>query len=87
MIVCPESAGHIILNYKKISREYSFSRGGSNTETNVSPFDDYPSLFLTKNGFGFSFDTKTMVSEKTHRGGAGEALGNRRKTFQIYTAV
>jgi hypothetical protein len=37
MIIYPDGGGHIILNYKKISREYSFSRGGSNTETNASP--------------------------------------------------
>jgi site-specific DNA recombinase len=55
MIIYPDGGGHIILNYKKISRECSFSRGGSNTETNASPFVNYRTSFSLKNGFGFSF--------------------------------
>jgi hypothetical protein len=53
MIARLNGGGRIILNYKKISREYSFPKGGSNTETNASPFADNPNLFLTENGFGF----------------------------------
>jgi hypothetical protein len=49
MIIYPDGGGHIILNYKKISREYSFSRGGSNTETNASPL-----LILLLNGVYYS---------------------------------
>jgi hypothetical protein len=43
MTIYPDGGGHIILNYKQISREYSFSRGGSNTETNASPEENNPS--------------------------------------------
>jgi len=56
MTIYPDGGGHIILNYKQISREYSFSRGGSNTETNASPEENNPSCdgsdFLVPSCFG-----------------------------------
>jgi hypothetical protein len=35
--IYPDGGGHIILDYKKISRESPFSKSGSNMETNASP--------------------------------------------------
>jgi site-specific DNA recombinase len=39
IILYPDGTGHIIMNYKKILRNFSFSKGGSNLETNASPID------------------------------------------------
>lgn len=42
IILYPDGTGHIIMNYKKILRNFSFSKGGSNLETNASPSTKHP---------------------------------------------
>jgi hypothetical protein len=83
VIICLNGGGHIILNYKKISREYSFSRGGSNTETNASPLINHP------NCKGSDFFVLLDALPFSHPNGWKEALFStllvvvgRRKSFQ-----
>jgi hypothetical protein len=58
VIICLNGGGYIILNDKEISREYSFSRGGSNTETNASPSINHPNC----NRFGFFRPPRRLAS-------------------------
>jgi hypothetical protein len=68
VIICLNGGGHIILNDKEISREYSFSKGGSNTETNPLPLVNHP------NGERFGFFRPPRRPPFSHPNGWKEAL-------------